>query len=523
MEIMNKALGYRRLSDKDQSNYSLEDQEDSIRNYCTMNKLDLIAMFTDNGQCSDTFDRADYRALEQFIKKHRGKFSYLIVKAHDRFSRNLPEALMKIQELQEKYKIKVLESSESVDLDPRDPDVYIQRAFKYLMANVELMNIRKRTRNGIRTAQLSGRYVNMAPFGYINKRDESDRGILIIDENKAHIVQWIFESYILKVPMPEIFRKAKQMGFTRTGHNAITNLLGNCTYAGLVKVNADLKNPEKLIKGLHQPIISEGVYWVVQEMLGNKRVQQSYPKDEFPMKGIIVCDCCGHPLRAAFSKGRNKRYLYYFCPIHRKTNLKGEQLHEVMDSLLNILSLDEDQLQFINKRSKEKLHELMKDTEKVYQLRAKQLGDLDKKLDKLEERLINEEIDISTFKKWKMNLSKQKSVLEEELNNLRKGSFESKWNHVSKVLPTMKNLKAYYDKATPHGRQKLLKVWFDGNLTFSDGRYRTGSVHQALRFNILKAKKLGLIDIDESSKNCSDFSLCTQRRSRTGTSEDIGV
>ncbi len=91
------AIGYVRLSSKDQSKYSLEDQESAIRKYCITNCLNLIAIFKDNGQTSSTFDRLDFKALELFVKRHRGEVRYLIVMEHDRFSRDLSEALSKIR------------------------------------------------------------------------------------------------------------------------------------------------------------------------------------------------------------------------------------------------------------------------------------------------------------------------------------------------------------------------------------------------------------------------------------------
>ncbi|WP_142685941.1 hypothetical protein [Chitinophaga polysaccharea] len=50
------------------------------------------------------------------------------------------------------------------------------RAFKLMIANHELINIRKRTRNGIRTALQSGRFVNKAPHGFYWKAFEMING-----------------------------------------------------------------------------------------------------------------------------------------------------------------------------------------------------------------------------------------------------------------------------------------------------------------------------------------------------------
>jgi site-specific DNA recombinase len=70
--------------------------------------------------------------------------------------------------LEVKFGIKVIATNEPIDIDPDDPDVFMQRAFRYLIANEELLRIRKRTKQGMRHAQESGRYINRAPFGYIN-------------------------------------------------------------------------------------------------------------------------------------------------------------------------------------------------------------------------------------------------------------------------------------------------------------------------------------------------------------------
>lgn len=94
------AIGYVRISSKDQSVYSLDAQEELIRAYCSRNNVELKAIFRDDGECSDTFDRPDYLAVEKFIKERKGEIGYLIIKDHDYFSRNISEALAKISSLE---------------------------------------------------------------------------------------------------------------------------------------------------------------------------------------------------------------------------------------------------------------------------------------------------------------------------------------------------------------------------------------------------------------------------------------
>lgn len=239
------AIGYVRISTKDQSNYSLDFQESSIKDYCLRNNVKIMALFKDDGESSYTFDRPDWIALEEFIKTHKGKVQYLVVMDHDRFSRNLPEALLKITHLEKKFGITVLATNEPIDLDTSDPSIFLQRAFKYLMANDELFRIRKRTTQGIRQALEGGRFINRAPFGFKNQKDIGGKGIIVIDEERSYIIKKIFSDFLAGGQMMPIYKEAKRLGLTYKGNSAIQRVLKNCVYAGLIKVPASKKGPEK--------------------------------------------------------------------------------------------------------------------------------------------------------------------------------------------------------------------------------------------------------------------------------------
>ncbi|HEY4198856.1 MAG TPA: recombinase family protein, partial [Mucilaginibacter sp.] len=347
-----------RLSIRDQSRYSLEYQEESIRDYCRRNNIALTALFKDNGESSYTFDRPDYKAVEAFIKKYKGQNQYFIIMDHDRFSRNLSEALSKITELEVKFGIKVIATNEPIDIDPDDPNVFMQRAFRYLIANEELLRIRKRTKQGMRHAQESGRYVNRAPFGYINVKDVSDKSTLAIDEPKAIIVQKIYNDYLSGIPMHLIYKEVKAIGFTIKGNSAIQKVLSNCVYAGLIKVPADKKRPDRHVKAIHLPIVSEADFWIVQEMLGNKRPSKAQPEERFPLRGILKC-WCGLHMTAGFSKGKRNYYLYYRCIKHTNNNISGITLHNQFNDLLRSLSFSQEQLKTIAKMVSTKLKNII--------------------------------------------------------------------------------------------------------------------------------------------------------------------
>ena len=64
------------------------------------------------------------------------------------------------------------------------------------------------------------------------------------------------------------------MACTLTGKSTIQDILHNCLYAGLIKVPALGELPEKYVKGLHDPIISDSEFWLVQNMISSANAGQ---------------------------------------------------------------------------------------------------------------------------------------------------------------------------------------------------------------------------------------------------------
>ncbi|MFD2890011.1 recombinase family protein [Chitinophaga cymbidii] len=314
------AIGYIRLSRKDQSKYSLAGQESAIISYCTKYGLQLLNIFTDNGQCSDTFERTNFKALEYFLHQNKGVVRYLIVMDHDRFSRDLSQALSKINELRRKYGVDVLSVDEPIDLNTSDPQIFISRTLKYAMANLELLNIRKRLRNGIRNAMQSGRFMQKAPFGYRNGLDISGKSTLVVKEAEATIVRKIFQDYRAGLPMYLIYEAVKPLGFPNTGNSAIRRVLQNCVYAGLISIEPTFEQQKvTFVRALHEPIVKEENFWLVQHMLKTSR-NKAQPHKDFPLRGHLRCSC-GRSMTAGWSKGRKKYYQYYRCVQHSNINL----------------------------------------------------------------------------------------------------------------------------------------------------------------------------------------------------------
>ena len=122
----------------------------------------------------------------------------------------------------------------------------------------------------------------------------------------------IFNFFLSGMPLVEIKNKMKDSILKIKGNTAIPEILRNHVYAGLIKVPSYYDEPERLVKGIHQGIISEDAFYSAQNILNKKKQMHTTYNDAVPLRGILHCHC-GRVMTAGNSKGRSDYYWYYYC------------------------------------------------------------------------------------------------------------------------------------------------------------------------------------------------------------------
>jgi site-specific DNA recombinase len=487
------AAGYIRISVSDQSVYSLENQERQIRNYCKANNLTLTGLFKDDGESSYTFDRPDWKSLEQFIVQNKN-VQYLLVSDHDRLSRNLSEALLKIKELHDKYGIKVLATTDSFDTDFSDPSTFMVRAFKYMMAESELWRIRERTKSGMVQAALNGRYVSRAPYGYLNSKDSEGKPLLKIDEEKAFIVRMIFREYNKGLGIEEVRKMVSSIGFNQTGRSAIQHILGNPVYAGLIRIPAHKGKPETIGKAIHKGIVSEGDYWRAQTRLNEKKIT-TQKNEEVPLRGVLRCHC-GKLMTAGNSKGRKKYYWYYLCNTHRES-LPASKLHAQLNEILDLLSLNEKRTTWLKDKINQEIANHLNDRAAIITQTNKVLRGVNDKIASAEEKYLTDDISKTVFNTTISKLRNQQIELQKRLVELETDG-QDYYSRLMVVLPKMNDLRGTFDSLDLNRQQSFLRMVFDDSLYHDGISYRTASLHPIFAHNQLELKEKGLLIIQQS-------------------------
>jgi hypothetical protein len=70
----------------------------------------------------------------------------------------------------------------------------------------------------------------------------------------------------------------------------------------------------------HAPIIDEGLFFKVQEIIKGKKplnTAKSTVREEFPLRGFLQCCKCGKPLTGSTGLGKLKKR-YYLLPLHQR-------------------------------------------------------------------------------------------------------------------------------------------------------------------------------------------------------------
>jgi hypothetical protein len=146
-----------------------------------------------------------------------------------------------------------------------------------------------------RKIEVHGEWYGAAPIGYLNKRDDRGRGIIVSDPIRAPIIKKLFESYATGVyTLSQITTKAKELGLRSKSGNVLTKSV----------IHRMMQNPffygEMIIKGekwqhCHEPLISRETFKACEAVrMGWDKKPFQYRGKEFLFRGILKCALTGN-------------------------------------------------------------------------------------------------------------------------------------------------------------------------------------------------------------------------------------
>ena len=488
-------IRYHRFSSKDQSNGSIERQEVVTDYWCRQNDVAITATYIDDGYSAKTFDRPDIKKLFDFIKEQKSAIDYLIVSELTRFSRELGEAITMVKQIQKLYGIKIVSAGRNMIYDCNDHASFFMMSIEFTMGNTENLKRESDINGGIYTAKTKEqRFIgSRAPYGYKKEGDRIKH--LVIKEEEAAVVKFIYESYLRNVPIKMIYADAKKMGFKNRGNSVIAKLVANPIYSAQQMVRPWKDMPGGLYPARHEAIIDIITWNQVQHKLKVPKRPGVSVSDNFPLKNTLHCHC-GRMLTGAPSKGKlGVWYDYYKCNSPRHLNLSAKKAHAQLQEMLVHLSVPDDLIHDVQQESLMLMEEQLQENKKLLVHHERLHAENEKKIHSLEDKYISNKISFEAYNRWHGELISQRMYLKAKIQELSVGGNEI-YFLLEQNLEALTNMPAIYNLSSTIQKQELLNTVFDNRLYYRSGTYRTPYIMPLFEHNtlILNQKKLLIID-----------------------------
>src|SRR5882724_493130 len=302
------AVKYGRVSSKEQEKqgFSIPAQWRLLDQYAKSEGFRVVCEFVDV-ETAKKSGRQGFDEMVRFLKRS-ASVRVLLVEKTDRLYRNLKDYVT-MDELD--LEIHFVKESVVLSKDSRSSEKFMH-GIKVLMAKNYIDNLSEETRKGMLEKAEQSIYPSFAPLGYRNVMGPNGKRIIEPDPDIAPIITQIFDWYATgQCSIAEITERVRQAGLVSRGarkpisKSNINNVLRKRIYTGDFDWNG------KTYRGSHQPLIPNGVFDRVQEILdGRYTSKQKVAKHEFAFSGLVNCGHCGCALVAEKKKGK---YVYYHC------------------------------------------------------------------------------------------------------------------------------------------------------------------------------------------------------------------
>lgn len=490
---------YTRVSTKEQAdnNFSLETQRKACEQYALKNSYTIMGYFGGTYESAKTDERRHFNAMLSFVKKSREKISHIIVYSVDRFSRSGANAIYIAEQLK-KEGITVFSVSQPTDTTTASGS--LQQNIQFIFSEYDNQLRREKCMAGVREKLLKGIWVSSPPIGYSIVRSGGQKSIVLNETGK--LVQKAFQWKAQGLSIEEVKRKLADKGL-KMDSRRVSDFLKNPFYCGLLVHNA-LEG--KVVEGIQEKAVSRELFLQVNGLLATNHQGYSIKpeNDDIPLKRFIQCESCGAYLRA-YKAWKNHEY-YYKCNTKGcQCNKRADSVHEKFtEHLIRYqLNINEDTARLIGLQMIATYNQLTKEKQDNKERIAKQLTEAEKKIQRLEERYINEEIDRDLFLRYKEKFITERREIEAKLvqSDSRVSNLEKL---VEKVLHYATKLTYLWDLGGYAERQRIQFLVFPEGMTYNRKKdeCRTPRVNSVFLYIAELARVLGKTKSGDITSNC---------------------
>ena len=442
--IKNVAI-YCRVSTEEQKKFgiSVDDQKNSLTEYCKRNKYKIYDYYIDEGVSAGTISKR-----KEFVRllKDLDNIDLIIFTKLDRFSRNVRDANNLLVEL-DKHNT----SFKAIDEDDIDTSTADGRFIFNLKVNLaehernkdsERINRVNNYKYKVAKTVCSGQKI----FGY----DIDEGKHLVVNHKEAEQLNELYDYYLKTSSLV----KTHQWFKNNIGNKSVGTIRNYLTDSKYIGKFITTKNKE-VLEDFCPTIIDEDKFYKVQKELKRNIKTANYKKKrDYIFSGLIICKECGFKMAGGTRGARYDFTKIYKCKQHyvekkciNKTALTEKYIEDYLKE--NILKIAENNI--LKAQKKKKITSKNKAAE------------IKNKMNKLVDLYLNDLIDKDKY-------NQDYNYLKEELKKEEQPTKEEKNINIDNLQKFLKmDFLAIYDTLTDVEKQRLWRSIID-NITIDNNK-----------------------------------------------------
>lgn len=331
--------------------------------------MELYDSYVDDGFSGSNYDRPEFKRMMEDIEA--GRVNCVVVKDLSRFGRDYIETGRYLEKIFPALGVRFIALTDHYDSKSADAgESQIVLPVKNFINDSYCRDISIKVRSQLAVKRKAGECLaSFAVYGY--RKSPENKNKLVIDEYAAEVVRSIFYWKIEGMAISAIANRLNEMhilspreykrftglnyrgGFRgNTGSQwssvAVKRILTNEVYLGHLlqgktekinyKIKRSVKKPKEewvRVENVHEPIISQSDFKVVQNLLKTDGRISPESKKVSPFMGLLFCGDCREPMVRRRVRYKESDKLYYICST--KNRGEGCSRHSIEEKTLNSL------------------------------------------------------------------------------------------------------------------------------------------------------------------------------------------
>ncbi len=324
-----------------------------------------------------------------------------------------------------------------------------------------------------------------APIGYTNTKNEFGKKVIQPKQPMADLVKWAYEEVARDVLAADQIRKLAVKEGLKIGSSQFYNMIRNPIYCGYIKISAYKDEEEHLVKGQHEAIVSEDLFYDVQDVLSGrrrnkrKRTTKVNSVPELPLRGHLICPKCGRQLSGSASRSAQKNlYFYYHCLSSCGFRFRADKANTLFEEQLASFRLIRGQELYIA-AIQDSFNSVNKESKTSYDQNLKTIQACNEKISKARDLFLEDKLDSSDFQAIKANCQEEIRKSERVLTTLN-GKKSNLKPQIERALSAVNQLDEIYKLCNTEGKREIISSIFPGKLVFEDNIYRTNRINSVI-------------------------------------------